>query len=95
LTHFGDISLYVQPDVDDAIAQWGDCLDSVTRCIEDRGLTSSNIVACVGESICPDTCKTTFSTEARGVSQVGAALDAFERVFINDGAACLPEGGNR
>jgi hypothetical protein len=95
LTHLGNISLYVQPKVDDAIAQWGDCLDSVTQCIEDRGLTGPDIIACVEKSICPQACKVAFSAQARDAIQVNEALDAFERVFINDGGVCLPGGGNR
>jgi len=95
LTHLGDISIYVQPNVDDAIAQWGDCLDSVTQCVEDKDLTRVNIAACVKESICPNACKVAFATEVRGANQVAEALDAFEQVFINDNTVCLPKEGNR
>lgn len=95
LTHLGDISLYVQPKVDDAIAQWGDCLDSVTQCVENKDMTAGHIISCVDKSICPKACKVAFSTESGDAKQVNEALDAFERVFINDDALCLPGGENR
>lgn len=95
LTHLGNVTVYVQPKVDDAIAQWGDCLDSVTQCVENRDLTRDNIVTCVGVSICPSECKTVFSKKTQNTTQVDEIFDAFEQVFINDNAVCLPGESNR
>src|ERR1700752_4101392 len=45
------------PDVDDPIAQWGDCLDSIMRCVRDQPRNLGPAVnTCVRQSRCPAKC---------------------------------------
>ncbi len=81
--------------VDDPIAQWGDCLQTVFVCLaENVGAPASAeqkaTVArtCVNASSCPAPCKDRYAKKAAGSAT--AAEQAFDEVFIGEGAWCLP-----
>jgi len=84
--HSGDLTLSYDPDVDDAIAQWGDCLESFRRCLVGGGLA----LACSEQSICPESCRADFESRIGGLTELPAQIEAFEAVYIDDGAPCLP-----
>ncbi len=87
--------LRYNPAVDDPIAQWGDCMESILACMDAGadGATSPEAKAalvnnCVAQSTCPKTCINRF---ARLTSQKQEDVDAaFTDVFVGDRAWCLP-----
>jgi hypothetical protein len=88
LGHFqGTLRLRVNPAVDDPVAQWGDCLESVLVCYEADGA----LAACVAQAQCPPDCKTLFAEAAAGAADDEARVAAFEAVFVGAGAPCRPE----
>jgi len=84
LGHFGDVEFAIQPDVDDAIAQWGDCLDSLMACMKKDGKPGD----CVDRSICPQPCKQRYHESTPDDVEFLAGLDAIETLFVKNGAAC-------
>jgi len=84
------------PNVDDAVAQYGDCMQSVFQCIADAELDpfadqsqkAAVTRGCVAQSICPAECKDRFASEASG--SPAAVMTAFESTFIANDAWCLP-----
>jgi len=87
LGHLRDgFTLRIDPNVDDAVAQWGDCVESMLVCLE----AGSSARACVAAAECPEICKDLFDARAIGVSDEARLLDHFESVFIEEGAACRP-----
>jgi len=84
LGHFGDVEFAIQPDVDDAVAQWGDCLDSLMACMEKDGTPGD----CVDRSTCPQACKQKYHESTPGDVEYLAGLDAIESLFVKEGAAC-------
>jgi hypothetical protein len=85
--HGVDLTILYNPDVDDPIAQWGDCLESFKVCITGGGAAA----ACSQQSQCPEVCRQDFETRVATLSDLAAQFDAFEAVYISDGAPCLPE----
>jgi len=86
-------SMRTDPRLDDPIAQWGMCMDSVFTCIgvdlsEDADERADMIRQCVAHSSCPETCKSHFAEEATGDLESVAA--AFESNFIEETAWCSP-----
>lgn len=89
------------PNVDDAVAQYGDCMQSVFQCIANAELdpfaeqSAKAGVArtCVAQSICPPECKDRFANQAAGSPD--AVMSAFESTFIANDAWCLPRERNR
>lgn len=77
------------PDVDDPIAQWGDCLDSIMRCVRDQPRNLGPAVnTCVRQSQCPAKCVRRF------LSDTGPSIEQAERalftVFVRPDAVCRP-----
>ena len=97
--HVGPLHLYLRPDVDDPVAQLGDCLQSVMKCVDRRGKSKPGKVIrpCVKASSCPPLCKRAFEKRAAALEDAEALLDALEAVFMKEGALCHPgqEGGKR
>lgn len=88
------LALRYDPRVDDAIAQWGDCLASFGACLETAARPDGPAIArCVGLSACPARCKRTFRTRLAGATDAEAAEAAFLAVFVDEGAPCLPPVG--
>ncbi|MCP5038756.1 MAG: hypothetical protein GY945_14285 [Rhodobacteraceae bacterium] len=83
------------PSVDDEVAQWGDCLQSIFVCMDvgTQGAPSSQDKAalinnCVSKSACPAVCTDEFASSTADDPE--SVLRAFEDVFIGDQAWCLP-----
>jgi hypothetical protein len=84
--HIGELTLLVNPNVDDPVAQWGDCIDSFRLCIE----KGTDARACSERSDCPESCRADYQDRIDGVNELEAQLEAFQAVFIDVGAPCLP-----
>ena len=86
------------PAIDDEIAQWGDCLDSVFTCINE-GMAAAEaggevdpaslINGCVAQSQCPGECKDRFASRAAGRSFERLEAIFFE-MFVDDRGYCVP-----
>jgi hypothetical protein len=90
--HGADLHMLVNPRVDDAIAQWGDCLQSFTDCV---GADTTAITQCAARSACPASCRAAFASQAAGESDPRRLLDIFESIFVRDGAMCRPAAPRR
>ena len=85
----GGLELRYDPSVNDAIAQWGDCLDSIFVCLNataDR--TPARVNDCVRDAKCPKECKDRYA--ARSVSTIEEAEAAFFGIFVDKDAPCRP-----
>jgi hypothetical protein len=91
--HAGKFNMYYQPDIDDEIAQWGDCLQSIMTCIETRGGEGPAVMVrpCVLASDCPDLCKKEFKEHAGLIQDFEGLMGALEKTFILDSALCMPQ----
>lgn len=86
-------SMRTDPRIDDAVAQWGACMDSVFTCVDTEppaaeSERADHLRQCVAQSTCPDRCKTRFA-DSSGQSLDDAAT-AFQELFLEDNAWCLP-----
>lgn len=100
-SHTGEglFEFYYDPDIDDPIAQWGDCLDSVFTCINvamEAGAETGDepdrvalINGCVAEAACPGECKDRFTSRARGRDFEGLEALFFE-MFVDERGYCVP-----
>ena len=87
LAHFGlEVAIVHDPKVDDALSQWGTCLDSIFSCFKE----TQDLKACAAESTCPDPCKEQLATALADVDIVEAQVAALDAVMIDDGAVCRP-----
>jgi hypothetical protein len=88
------MSLTTDPRLDDPIAQWGDCMDTVFTCLNDDtsdtdAERANGLRLCVAESTCPNRCKDRFAQNSTGdLENVSAA---FENLFLEENAWCLPQ----
>jgi hypothetical protein len=80
------LALRVNPAIDDPIAQWGDCLESVLDCFERDG----TLAPCIADAACPAECKALFQAQAAAAADEEARLDVFEAVFLERAAPCRP-----
>ncbi|MEE2525720.1 hypothetical protein V0U79_05025 [Hyphobacterium sp. HN65] len=88
------ISLVAYPELDDPIAQWGLCMDTVFTCLgppDDANATerATRLRACVAQAECPQACLDRYAGQAGG--DLDAAVDAFERIFVAEDAWCTPQ----
>ncbi|MCC6622531.1 MAG: hypothetical protein IT385_14800 [Deltaproteobacteria bacterium] len=81
-----DFVFRVNPDVDDAVAQYGDCVESVLACLE----AGTDLRTCAARGDCPTSCKRDFAARARGLTDLVEIRTAFEAVFILRDAPCRP-----
>jgi hypothetical protein len=84
--HVGEIRVAVDADTDDPIAQWGDCLQSFRDCVVGGDAADT----CSQRSACPESCRADFEGRIVGVTDLRAQISAFEAVYVNVGAPCLP-----
>jgi len=84
--HIGKIMLLANPDVDDPVAQWGDCIQSFRVCIEAGG----DARPCSEGSECPEDCRAQLEERIRNVTDLRTQLDAFKGVYLDEDAPCLP-----
>ena len=87
------LEFVTDPRLDDAIAQWGDCLDTVLSCAAadpnaDADVRAETLRACVARSQCPAACRDRYA--ARSDGDLGAAAAAFEALFLEEDAWCAP-----
>jgi hypothetical protein len=86
--HGSAMPLVFNPDVDDATAQWSDCIESVMRCMREK----KSFTSCVTEtSSCPKVCVTSFQKQVAKVKTYKEQRRVFESIFINDGGMCVPD----
>ena len=94
-SHGGSVRVGVKSDIDDPVAQWSDCVQSIMSCYEGQlaaadfeGEINSAMHDCVLSSACPTECRGHYqSTVDDDLETVNRALDA---VFLGERAACLP-----
>ncbi len=84
--HIGQLEVKMNPLVDDPVAQWGGCLSSFIRCMDEGG----DVLSCNAESTCPAPCRDELSRRARDLTTEAARMDAFEEVFVRRGGVCRP-----
>jgi hypothetical protein len=87
------------PAIDDPIAQWGDCLDSVFTCISAgmdaaaaRGADADRVTlinGCVAQAECPGECKDRFASRAAGEDFEGLEAVFFD-MFVDERGYCVP-----
>ncbi len=87
-------TLLVDPQVDDATAQWADCLSSVARCVESQKhrKPGEGLRECVRQSSCPAACRERFRQRAEPISDADGLWALFEEIFVREGGACVPAG---
>lgn len=82
----GDLVIDVNPAIDDPIAQWGTCLESVVACVRADG----DLRVCVEASACPAECKALFAASAASVAPGPRLGEVFEETFLARTAPCRP-----
>jgi hypothetical protein len=90
------LGLFYDPGVDDAVAQWSDCLEEVVACVEKGKGAAGAYPRCVKQSTCPPPCRKAFARRAAGITQTKQMIAALEAVFLAPDALCHPgaEGGH-
>lgn len=83
----GAVTLRFDPLVDDPVAQWGDCVESLLVCLEGGG----DPLSCGDSADCPAACKAAFQAQVTGISDVEGQVGALEAVYIVPGAPCRPQ----
>jgi len=87
------MEMITDPRLDDAIAQWGDCVDTVYACLsvdepEGDALRATHLRQCVASSACPAPCRERYSTRSAG--DLDAAAAAFATLFLQEDSWCAP-----
>lgn len=92
------------PAIDDSIAQWGDCLDSVFTCIStgmdaaaSRGEEADRVALlnnCIADAECPGECKDRFASRAAGQDFDGLEAVFFD-MFVDERGYCVPREADR
>ncbi len=86
------LSFMVDPEVDDPVAQWSDCLASITQCIDHNDtFTVKGFHECVRQSTCPESCKDGFNHKTQHTSDIKGMMAAFDTYFIGEGGTCVPK----
>ncbi|MFY0638458.1 hypothetical protein [Maricaulis maris] len=94
-TSEGDLALTAvhYPGLDDPIAQWGRCMDSVLTCLAPASQGTPDekanaLRACVAEAECPQACRDRFADRADDTLE-GATAE-FDAIFVAEEAWCAP-----
>lgn len=87
--HLKGVVLLSRPDINDAYAQLGDCMESIMACIDKDGNPNA-APKCVAESKCPVPCKTAFAGLSENIRDNDKMLDLIETVFITGENYCSP-----
>ena len=83
-------TLVYDPKVDDAIAQWGDCLQSILVCVRAHHRGDARAAnQCVARAACPEACRQRYGDETG--EDIAAAQKALFHVFVDKDAVCRPE----
>lgn len=88
--HGADMTFMYNPKVDDAVAQWGDCVHTMLTCLVKP---ETDLTGCVGKSACPEQCRARFLDRIGGERDPRRVLGVLEAVFIVKGAECGPGDG--
>ena len=84
------VTLTYDPRIDDAVAQWADCLEAVVGCIEKAKGAPAAYPVCVAQSSCPVSCRKAFAKRASGAGRKEEMIAAMEAVFLAPDALCNP-----
>ncbi|MDQ6954647.1 MAG: hypothetical protein Q9M20_04310 [Mariprofundaceae bacterium] len=87
--HLRGVKITVRPDINDAIAQLGDCLDTIMDCVDEKDDATQTTV-CVAQSQCPATCKDAYAKQFNAGMTARQQLDGIETIFLVDAAVCAP-----
>lgn len=89
--------LLYNPKVDDPVAQWSDCVMSITVCFQEEADDSMDqremddvMKVCVQKSQCPSRCRDAFRAKVEGISR-WSVDEELENVFVGEHALCLPQ----
>lgn len=87
--HLGKVTLKLDLETDDPVAQWGRCFEAFVPCFQRTGV---DVRACVAEAPCPQVCRDAFDVRAQGIGDDArdALLDAFEEIFYDPDSLCGP-----
>lgn len=78
------------PNIDDAVAQWGDCLQSILTCVRAEAPgEAASVDNCVDAAACPQACKERYQSASGGDFERAQA--ALFSVFVETDAVCRPE----
>lgn len=82
------------PRLDDPIAQWGQCMDTVLTCLapaqyESDAERAGRLRSCVAEAACPQACRDRFASRAG--EDLASAHAAFLEIFVEEDAWCAPQ----
>lgn len=89
--------LLYNPAVDDPVAQWSDCVMSITMCFAETAEDTMSsrekddvLITCVADSQCPARCREAFRSKTRTIMP-GTVDTELENVFVGEQALCLPQ----
>jgi len=87
--HLRGVKIAVRPDINDAIAQLGDCLDSIMDCVDESGDVTQTTI-CVAQSQCPTSCKEAYAKQFNSNMSARQQLEGLDSIFLADSAICAP-----
>jgi hypothetical protein len=87
--HLRGVKIVMRPDINDATAQLGDCLDSIMNCVDESG-DETQTASCVAQSQCPTVCKDAYAKQFDASMTARQQLEGLESIFLADGAICTP-----
>ncbi len=89
--HAGEVHLFYDKDVDDAVVQWATCLESAISCIKAGSNEDNDLIsACVAASACPKSCQADYAGRAKSASSLKDQLLYFQQTFLKEGSLCRP-----
>ena len=81
------LQLLYNPEIDDAVAQWSDCISTVMSCWKE----GETFAQCVQTASCPQGCKENFYENIGSNTDPKKQRETFEALFIHEGGMCVPE----
>ena len=89
--HLKGVKILWRPDIDDAIAQVGDCLDSIMACMDEVGGDPSHTAECVTKAKkCPEQCKKAYADQFNASMTAERQMEGVEAIFLADDGVCAP-----
>ncbi|MEM7153562.1 MAG: hypothetical protein AAF799_12020 [Myxococcota bacterium] len=83
--HSGELDLRLATELDDPLAQWGECIGTFFACWGDE---QRPVPECVQAATCPAACKAEFTRQVVDAEDEEQEIHAFNRVFVDDDAPC-------
>lgn len=91
IAHAGDVRFYYDKDVDDAVVQWAECLESAISCIKEGSKEDTTLITkCVAASACPTSCRADYAGRITPASDLKEQLSYFQQTFLTEGSLCRP-----